>query len=1010
MPSTITNLAVALLLALPLSGLTVDNLGDAPDANPGDGVCAIAGGGCTLRAATQEANASGNVQTITFSVAGTITPATAYPPITGELRIDGKSAPGYSTPVVIIDGGGSIPIGFDFTASAEGFIRGLEIRGFSTTAISISGGWVSVSACYLGPVRGGTPNGDGVQLQSTSHACSVGGSSLADRSVISGNSRYGIRAEGADQWIQFNYIGTNASGTAALPNGSDGIRIGPGGSHVVIDSFTRGNNVVSGNGGNGIALHGATGAEINGAFIGTNAAGTAAIPNALDGIAFTSGAHDNLLGGVDGPNVIAGNKGHGISIDSSCSGNHITFSYIGLLLDTQAALGNKGHGISDSGTNTRIDQFASVIANNALDGIYLANSTGTKIQAAIVRSNGGNGIHVNGASSVTIEDLWIERNKADGVRVDGNASGVSIMSNDIRDNGKLGIDLNGDGVTLNDTRDSDGGANGLQNFPVIVSASEGPNGITAQGTLNSTPNTSFDLQLFQSPDADPATYGEGEAPLGTAHVTTDGNGNATFSVTGDLYWQGPKYVTATATGPNGTSEFSRAVLAADPPAIQFSSAAYSVAEDGGTATITVTRSGNATVVSSVNYAASDATAAQPGDYGATSGTLTFDYGVTSRTFTIPIVNDATHEPAETVNLTLSTPSLATLGAQSTAVLTIADDDPVPAIAIDDVTLDEGNSGTKTFTFTVTLSNPSATAVSVDYATAAGTASAGSDYANASGTLTFASGVTTRTITVDVNGDTIFESDETFVVNLATGSHGTGTIVNDDAEPAITIDNVAKSEGNAGTTTFTFTLTRTAGSALTDTFTYTTAPGTATSGIDFTPASGTLIFAPGMTTQTIDVDVLGDTLFEQNETFFVNLSNGTHGRGTIVNDDAASATLSIAMTSEPSWFTPGQAVLFRITVTNAGPGAATGVAVTDALPSSLTLLSATSPEFTCSGTTSISCSASTLANGATATISLVAIASGAEPIVNTATVTATGSDPASATTQIIPAPRRRPSGH
>jgi large repetitive protein len=163
-------------------------------------------------------------------------------------------------------------------------------------------------------------------------------------------------------------------------------------------------------------------------------------------------------------------------------------------------------------------------------------------------------------------------------------------------------------------------------------------------------------------------------------------------------------------------------------------------------------------------------------------------------------------------------------------------------------------------------------------------------------------------------------------------------------------------------------------------------------------------------QAITVDVIGDTLFESNETFFVNLSNGTHGRGTIVNDDAASANLSIAMTTEPSWFTPGQAVLFKIVVTNSGPGAATGVVVTDAIPPPMTFISATSPVFTCIGTMIVTCSAATLANGASATISLVAFANGTDPIVNTASVIANASAPAFATVQIAPPPRRRPMRH
>jgi hypothetical protein len=227
----------------------------------------------------------------------------------------------------------------------------------------------------------------------------------------------------------------------------------------------------------------------------------------------------------------------------------------------------------------------------------------------------------------------------------------------------------------------------------------------------------------------------------------------------------------------------------------------------------------------------------------------------------------------------------------------------PAISINDVTVAEGNSGTTDATFTVTLSAASASAVTVKYDTADGTATAGSDYQAATGTLTFTPGQTTQTITVKVNGDTAAESNETFAVNLSNPTNATiadgqglGTITNDDqppsgSQPSISINDVTVQEGNTGTTNAIFTVTLSAVSSSTVSINFATADISATAGTDYQSTSGNLTFAPGETSKTITVTVIGDTAIESNEQFYVNLSgevNATvsrgQGVGTINNDD------------------------------------------------------------------------------------------------------------------------------
>ena len=220
-----------------------------------------------------------------------------------------------------------------------------------------------------------------------------------------------------------------------------------------------------------------------------------------------------------------------------------------------------------------------------------------------------------------------------------------------------------------------------------------------------------------------------------------------------------------------------------------------------------------------------------------------------------------------------------------------------SLSINDVTITEGNTGTTAAVFTVTLSTASSQTVTVNYATADGTARAGSDYTGTAGTLTFAPGVTTQTLTVAVLGDTRNEANETFFVNLTPSNatiadgQGQGTILNDDALPALSINNVTVTEGNTGTTPAVFTVTLSAASSQTVTVNYATANDKATAGSDYTATTGTLTFTPGTTSQTITVAVLGDTLKEPTESFFVNLSNATNatiasvrGRGSILDND------------------------------------------------------------------------------------------------------------------------------
>jgi urease beta subunit len=211
-------------------------------------------------------------------------------------------------------------------------------------------------------------------------------------------------------------------------------------------------------------------------------------------------------------------------------------------------------------------------------------------------------------------------------------------------------------------------------------------------------------------------------------------------------------------------------------------------------TVSLDRAQSAPVT--VDFSTADATAAAPGDYLASSGTVSFAPGETTKTLTVQVNGDTTVEPDETfaVNLANATGNVTIADAQ--AIATIANDDqPVieqPArISIADVSLREGNSGQTAFRLTVSLDRAPSATVTVAYSTANGTATAPCDFVAAAGTVTFAPGETAKTVTVQVNGDTTKEANETFTVNLANASgnatiadgHALGTIVNDDRKPA-----------------------------------------------------------------------------------------------------------------------------------------------------------------------------------------------------------------------------------
>ena len=393
-------------------------------------------------------------------------------------------------------------------------------------------------------------------------------------------------------------------------------------------------------------------------------------------------------------------------------------------------------------------------------------------------------------------------------------------------------------------------------------------------------------------------------------------------------------------------------LAAGTPTITIQAAPISHAEgdSGATAYVfTLTRS-SGTADATVDFAVTGSGGLDAADFvGATlpSGTATFLGSALTTTVTINVAGDDLVETDETFTVTLSNAGAGyTLGSPSSQTGTITNDDAYGALSIGDVSQAEGNAGSIAFTFTVTRAGGDDGAVSATWTLTLPGGMGGADASDfevgqtLTGTVSFADGETSKEIILQVDGDVTFEPDESFSIALSSPMGGvtiadgnaTGIITNDDPAPAgtLSIDDVTHGEGDSGTTTYTFTVTRAGGSAGAITANYAVvAPGgagNADSG-DFVGgvlASGQVSFADGETTsQTIIVNVQGDTVFEGDEAFSVILSNATGGAsigdgtgaGAITNDDPQPPSVSIADAS----IVEGDSgtVILQLTVTRTG---------------------------------------------------------------------------------------------
>ncbi len=526
----------------------------------------------------------------------------------GGTTIDGTTQPGWSgRPIIVLSGRrAGLADGVVITSSLN-VIAGLVISEFEGSGVKIivdppeSGTATGniVRGCYIGTdptgQRSAGNNLYGVLItRNRTQANLIGGTSPADRNVISGNRSNGIELDFPTfgNLIVGNYIGTTADGRRALPNGGAGVFISGARDNVVGGRELGAGNVIAGNSGSGVQIVGIFGNRVQGNWIGIDATGTQALPNGGDGVTLIGGAHHTLVGG-DGTarNVISGNAQNGIRVADAFS-NQIVGNIIGLDPTGARALPNGASGILvTAGARENLiggldPSSGNIIAGNSGDGITVARgASNTQILGNLIGTtdregtrrfpNGGAGIALFGAQKTTIggsADVanTIAYNAGAGVLIaddkEASSRGNRIGCNAFFENGGLGIDLAGEGVTPNDVGDADEGPNALMNFPIVREIAETPGGVLLRGRIDTVNPAAVRIDVYVA-EPDPTGFGEGKYCVVQGVVP---NPDGTFEVQlAGLSVRDPVTLVATDEAGN-TSEFSRLAPPVDstPPSVR----------------------------------------------------------------------------------------------------------------------------------------------------------------------------------------------------------------------------------------------------------------------------------------------------------------------------------------------------------------------------------------------------------------------------------------------------------
>ncbi len=848
---------------------------------------------------------------ISFAIPGTtvhtITPLTALPSINEAAIIDGYTQPGASPNTLAVGSDAALRIEIDgstvgvfslaglVVASGGGgsTLRGLVVNRFANPRFVGIPGILLVSnnnvveGNFIGTDPTGTlDRGNGTHgIVVTGDNNLIGGTTPAARNLISGNGTTGQGNPGNGIFvnstvvlqstgpvgtkIQGNYIGTDADGLLPLGNSDSGIVVRTGIGTLIggdddddgmLDGVVGARNLISGHDASGILMIPADtavfGVTVQGNFIGVDATGSMALAN-TEGVTISGDFIPDLDATIGGTapgagNVLSGNRFFGLRVFNAqtliVQGNFVGTDATGIM-----AIGNGFGGISLAiNPNAPLD-YALTIGGDT-------DAARNLISGNVDNFGGGGGFGID-AGGQTTGFLHIRRNLI-GTQVDGvtplpnTGHGIvlsrsAIVGGTNADDGNTIANNGSDGVVVN-TFNQPGATSGM----VILG-----NSIFSNGGLG------IELAVDFLADGVPLPNDTGDGDTGPNNLQNY-----------------PVLTTAAATATSLTIE---ATLNSTPNSSFRVEFFASVAADPSGFGEGQTFLGTMNVNTDANGNAGPFTFMRSGDFRGQFYTATATR-----------IDTQTQQPTETSEFSAAIQAL----------------QPV-TISIGDFTVTEGNTGTVDAVFAVTLSGPSAQPVFVAFNTANNTATAGSDYNPTMGGFSFEPGQTSRTITVQVLGDTLDEVDETFFVNLVdpinatiADGQGVGTIVDDDQPtPTLTINDFTVTEGNAGTVDAVFIITLSAPSSQSVTVAFATANGTADT-TDYQPTMGTFTFtpgtftvAPGETRKSLTVRIIGDTLDEPDETFFVNLSAPTNatiadgqGVGTILDDDEQEEALKITI--------------------------------------------------------------------------------------------------------------------
>jgi len=436
--------------------------------------------------------------TITFNIPGTdpgrsnnvfnIQPSDKFPSLVNATTLDGSTEPVHANPngpSILLNGARGYP-GEVFAnglrlGGTNCTVRSLVINGFSASGILIDSTNATanvVAGCYLGTDPSGTTAVTNyfppLTIDNGASSNLVGGATAAARNIISGSAYQGlvIRDPGTkSNLVEGNYIGLNATGTAALSNRWSGVAIFNGAqSNSIGGVLASAGNTISGNGLQGITISdpGTRGNVVQGNYIGLNPAGTLAISNNAAGVTLFNGAQSNLIGGVavSARNIISGNLQQGVSMqDPGTSGNIVEGNYIGLNPSGTAAIGNGWSGVNAfsnaSGNIIGVPAAPNVISGNGFEGVLLqlgagnnvirANLVGLNAAGSGAISNGGPGISVitGAASNLIGGTLVAQRNFISGNGAEGVLLADNGTSNNIIQGNYIGVNPSGTGSISN---------------------------------------------------------------------------------------------------------------------------------------------------------------------------------------------------------------------------------------------------------------------------------------------------------------------------------------------------------------------------------------------------------------------------------------------------------------------------------------------------------------------------------------------------------------------------------